>query len=375
MKGAVTTGAGAMAAQEGMKRKSPAAKVTEEAPETAEAPVASDGSLEDLGLSTRVVNTLTHAGLRTVQDLLDKLDQGEKIEGIGDKSLERIHKRLAEKSFRLPEGKEAEVEQERQAPSETEKAKAEAERALAEARKAMEAEAENREPPPAAPGEKAEQQPVSFNVRVTVDEQGKPLRTEIQPVTRDRKAGKYLGLNGQELAAYMERYISALVTPEPTIAPVPPPARVEAPMLEPLGPAISLTVSDVRVFRAGVPGVRALISSSGEAFVVEARFQLHGPEALSLTAQESAFQVQVYAREVTSGTSTLLTTQRVSLVEGVLKYTAQMQLPGLSPGRYRPLTVVRLLNMLGHREGPIVHVAGVQPSVNPAALLEVPLYQ
>lgn len=365
-----------MAAQEGAKRKRPAAKVTEEAPETAEAPVASEMSLEDLGLSTRVVNVLTGAGLETAQDLLDKLAQGEKIPGVGDKRLEVIRKRLAEMRFRESEDEEAKVEQERQARAEAEQARAEAERAPPEARKAMEAKAENREPPPAAPAEEAAEEQVSFIVRLTVDEQSRTQLTHVEHRESGRR-DNFPGLNIQRLAAFMKECISAPVTPEPTPPPAPPPVGVEAPTPEPLEPAISLTVSDVQVSRVGVPGVTALVLNPDEAFVVQARFRL-SPEALPLTAQESAFQVQVLARELTSGTPTLLAIPKESLVRNVLEYPVEVEVPGLSPGLYRLLTLVTLhapINMLDHYEGPIVRVAGVQPSVNPAALLEVPLSQ
>jgi len=342
---------------------------------------ANEMSLEDLGLSTRWVNALTKADLKTAQDVLDTLTQGEKvflsIHDIGEKALKEVREQLAEKGLLVLKDEEAEVEQERQAQGKAEQVRAEAERALAEARRATRAEAENTDLPPTTPGEKAEEQPVSFHVRLTVDEQGKPLRTQIQPVKQDIKAGKHLGLNGQKLATYMERYISSLVTPEPTIPPARPPAEVEAPTPEPLEPAVSLTVSDVQVFRAGVPNVAALVLNPDEAFVVQARFRL-SPEALSLTAQESAFQVRVLARELTSGTSTLLATHKGSLARDVLEYPVKTQAPGLSPGLYRLLTLVRLqapINMLGHYERPIIRVTGVQPSVNPAVPLESTLAQ
>jgi hypothetical protein len=361
-----------MAAQEDVKHKGPAAKVIAKAPPTAASAVASEMSLEDLGLSTNVMNPLTAAGLKTVQDLLDKLRQGGKIPGIAGRRLGEIHQQLAEKHFLELEDEEAEVERESQAQGEAEQARAEPERAPAEAGKAIETEAENTEPPSAARGEKTEERPVSFRVRVTVDEQGKPLRTEIQPAKQDKEPGRFPGLDGQELTTYMERYISALVTPEPVTRPAPPPARAEAPAPGHREPAISLTVSDVQVSRAGVPGVAALVLSSGEAFVVQTHFRL-GPEALSLTAQEPSYELQVYAREVTSGTSALLATDKGSLARDALEYPVKMQASGLAAGLYRLLTLVTLgapVNMLGHREGPIIHVAGVQPFVSPVTPLK-----
>jgi hypothetical protein len=110
-----------------------------------------------------------------------------------------------------------------------------------------------------------------------------------------------------------------------------------------------------------------------QAFVVQARFQLQGAEAPSLTAQASSYEMQVYAHEVTSGASRLLASYKANLVENVLEYTPQTQAPGLSPGLYRLVTLVRLQapsNVMGHHEGPVVHVIGVRPSINPAAPLK-----
>lgn len=85
--------------------------LAEEAEETVEAPVAGETSLEDLELSTRVVNVLTDAGLETAQDILDVLAEGEaeflSIPGAGGKTLEEVQERLAEKGFLELEEEEA----------------------------------------------------------------------------------------------------------------------------------------------------------------------------------------------------------------------------------------------------------------------------
>jgi small subunit ribosomal protein S16 len=80
-------------------------EVVEPAPpkEVAEAPVveaepAAELSLEELGLSARVLKVLADAGLDTVQDVLDKLAEGRDsvlaIPGLGGKSLEEIEEAL-----------------------------------------------------------------------------------------------------------------------------------------------------------------------------------------------------------------------------------------------------------------------------------------
>lgn len=85
-------------------------EAVEEAREAVEAPVASEISLEDLGLSTRVVNVLTEAGLETAQGILDTLAEGEaellSIPGVGGKTLEEVQEQLAEAGLLEPEDEE-----------------------------------------------------------------------------------------------------------------------------------------------------------------------------------------------------------------------------------------------------------------------------
>ncbi|MBD3363325.1 transcription termination/antitermination protein NusA [Candidatus Dojkabacteria bacterium] len=53
-----------------------------------------EDSIKDLGLTTRIENALESAGINTVEELEEKISKGEKIEGIGKKSLEKIEKAL-----------------------------------------------------------------------------------------------------------------------------------------------------------------------------------------------------------------------------------------------------------------------------------------
>jgi hypothetical protein len=310
-----------------------------EAPGIARAPVPSGTSLDDLGFSTRVVRVLSDAGLETAQDVLDRLAEGEAeflgIPGVGDKTLGDVRKRLAEKSLLEPEDAGSGVEQEHQA-------QAEAERSLAGAPKAMEAEPTEpgdteQSPTPSETEVEGRQQQVSFIVRVTVDERGQPRRTEIEHAH--------------------------------------PPTRAETPAPKRLGPASGPTISDVRVFRAGTPGAAVFILSSDEAFVLQASFHL-GAEVIPLTAQKPPFEMRIYAYEMTSGKPTLLSTHQGNLVEDVLDYAPETQVPGLPLGLYRLITLVTLqapVTMVGCHEGPIVQVIGSSLSANPVAPLETPL--
>jgi hypothetical protein len=359
-----------MAAQKGVKRERPAAEVTGE--DAATAALAGETPVEDLALSTRVVNALTKAGVATAQDILDMLDGGEKIPGIADRTLEEIRNRLAEKGLLELEDEKADAERKRQTQAEAEQARAETETTLAEATKDGGAERENRQQPLIVPGVATAERRVSFIVRLTVDEQGQPRRTEIQHAQSDNKE-TFLALDVQRMAAFMKACVRLPVAPETTALPTRPPAKVETPKSEAFTPVSGLTVSDVRVARKGAPGVPVQGLSAGEAFVVQAGFQVQILEAPSLSVQDYSFEVKVFAYEVTSGTSRLLTTHRVALVENVSEYTAQIQAPALSRGLYRLTTLVRLLNMLDHKDGPVVHVTGVRPSDNSTAPQKVAL--
>ena len=114
----------------------------------------------------------------------------------------------------------------------------------------------------------------------------------------------------------------------------------------PRRPQASLIVSTVRVFRPGEPELATLFSMPEEPFIVQARFHLQGTEARSLAAQGSSYYLKIYANELTSGKSQLLTTCSAELVQDVLEYTAPAEVSGLPPGLYRLSTVVTLAPLI-----------------------------
>ena len=63
----------------------------------------SELAIEELELSARALNALTAAGVGTVQDVLNKLEEGREailaLPGLGEKSLEEIEKRLRDRGF------------------------------------------------------------------------------------------------------------------------------------------------------------------------------------------------------------------------------------------------------------------------------------
>lgn len=340
-----------MAAGEGQKRKRPAEK-----PESQVAPA-------------RESKLAIEKARAEADAALTRAKEEERARLKAEEALARAQGALA--------GARAKLEQERLSRAEAEHARAEAETTLAEARKAIGAKTENTTPPRKPRGEEEGEQRISFIVRLTIDERGQPRRTEVEHAQSGKKE-TFPALDVQRLGAFMEMCISPPLIPEPATPPVPSLLTKEALTPGPLGPASGLTVSDVQVFRTGALRVGALVLSPDEAFVVRARFRLHGREAPSLTAQESSFVMKVSAYEVTSGTSTLLITCRENLVNDILEYTPQALAPGLPPGLYRLGTLVTLqapTRMVGYHDGPIVHVFGTQPSANPPIPLEVPLSQ
>jgi len=268
------------------------------------------------------------------------------------------------------------VEQERLARVKAEHTRAEAETALAETRKAIGVPTENMKTAPRAAAEEGEQR-ISFIVRLTVDERGQPRRTEVEHAQSGKKEA-FPALDVQRLAAFMEMCAKPPVVPETTVPSAPLPVAQETLIPGPLGPTAGLTVSDVHLFRMGFLGVRTFLLNPGEGFMVQVRCRLHGPEARSLTVQGSSFDTRVYAREVTTGALTLLTSHSENLVGDVLEYRLQERVPGLPPGLYRLLTLVTLqapTKMVAHYDGPVVQIAEAQPSVKAAPLLYGPLRQ
>lgn len=268
---------------------------------------------------------------------------------------------------------QAEIEQERQARSRAEQARVEAESALAKAKNTLPVETETAEALPSALGEPGAEQRVSFIVRLTVDERGHPRRTEIQHAGSGEKAA-FPGLDGKSLAVFMQGCLSPLVAPQSNILAAPSASLVEAPAVQPPGPAASLeapalqafepatrlAISAVAVYRAGAPGAMALALNAAETYVLQVCFQLEGPEALSLAAGEPSYDLQVYAHEVTTGASILLNQHAGNLVQGVLEYRHDTLISDLRRGLCRLRTLITLqtpTKMAAHFEGPIINIS------------------
>jgi hypothetical protein len=314
---------------------------SQEGPGKARAREASETPLEELGLQGDIESPLKRAGLITVQDLLDKLETNEKIEGIAGQRRKRIRARLIEEGFLLPEGGEAEAEQKRAAKEEIERDDAGDRPVPAASAEATAAEEKKKEAISAGRKTSAEP-PILFTMKVWVDEQYKPQRTDL---VRSGIRKSVPGLNLQGLIPFVEEYIKPPVAVESSVAPE------------------ALTISDVQIYRAGVRGGADFTLGPGEAFTVKVRFRLLDEKLISLAAQKPAYQLQLYTNEITSGTSKQCETESETkprhLVPDQVEYEPKITVSGLSPGIHRLITVVTLQlpgTMLGHYDGPLIRV-------------------
>lgn len=118
-----------------------------------------------------------------------------------DRSLKKIQKALR--------AAQAELERERQARIQAEKALIEARKELAAIRLELERD------------HQIQIRRVSFVVRLISDEHGKLGRTEIEHVSSSRKQ-TFLGLDGEQLVAFMKACISPVILLEDTSTTLPP---------------------------------------------------------------------------------------------------------------------------------------------------------
>lgn len=377
-----------MATQEGSKHKAStkrkqAAKITDEkAMVHVKAAQNQAKAEEQTGLKSEELLTEAPQNLATAHEEVEQeqqvtvkaeqaLTEAKEALAAAQVAVEQERQARAETALTLAETQEtlaaaqAEMEQERQARIKAEQARVEAESALEEANKAMEVAMKNRELLLLEPGEEDAGQRISFIVRLMVDERGQPQRTEVKHAQSGKKE-TFLALDVQRLAAFMKTCLSRPASLEPAAPLMLPPRRVETPRKESAKPVADLTISEVRVYHIGAPSGTALVFNPNEAFVIQPCFQLQGAMATSLTTQESSYEVNVYAYDMTCGASKLLTSHKANLVKEVLGYAVPLQAPGLSPGLFRLMTVVTLQapdKTMSYHEGPVIQVTGTgQPT-------------
>jgi len=194
---------------------------------------------------------------------------------------------------------------------------------------------------------------------LTVDEHNQFRRTEIEQVGSNRKQN-FPSLDGEHIVAFIKACINPTITPEDAIYTVPPLEKQKKTNAGLIRPKSSLIVSGLQAYRLEDPDSWALILTREKPFGIKARFQLEGPEAQFLTTHTTSFEIKLYANEVTSGKSKILTTYSAKLIQNVLVYTAPAEVPGLPSGLYRLFIVVNLseppIKMTGFRGKTIIQV-------------------
>jgi hypothetical protein len=151
------------------------------------------------------------------------------------------------------------------------------------------------------------------------------------------------------------------------VEPGPQGERREAPAPGRTDLALGPNVLDVRLLREGRPQVAALSVGLHETAIVQVRFVLRGADAHGLAAEESPFQVRVYAEDVTSGARSDVASHNAHLAKGSLEYELRMPALVLPMGLYRLVTVVSLegpVRAIDYHEGPIVTVTSESPSAS-----------
>lgn len=265
------------------------------------------------------------------------------------------------------------IELNRQARAKVRQTRVKAEKASAKTKKTARGRAKKKKLPLIGLETAGAEQRVSFVVRLTIDEQGQPRRTEIEHAQSGKKE-VFPAFDVEHLVNFIQACISP-ISPKPAIPATPPRAKARVPSSRISTSTVSLIVVDVQVFPVGIPTRMTLTLNSDEAFTIQTRFRLQGPDAPALAAQAIPFKVKVYSKEITSGTSSLLASLTANLAKDVAAYTAQTQPLSLPVGLYRLTTLVTLdapIKLAGFLEGPIVDVVGIQSPAAPAAEPDIP---
>ncbi len=318
------------------------------------AKLASDTPLEALGLSTHINSPLKEAGLKTVQDILDKLAQGEDaltaIRGIKDTRLETIKKQLSEKGFVISEQTGA-VTSKYQPPGLDEELKKPDEPALVTIAE---------KPHSKIRVENGSERRFSFIVRLTVDEQGRALRGEIEHGQSGAR-NPFSRLDGQKLANFIESTIQSLMVEEGKPSVEAAPEKPETPKAAPTPPAPDAVLSILNVRLTNSVGDEAPggVLASGADYWIQVNFKLAGAEAANLAAQGTPCEIRIYARPMATESANVPIVHRLMLEEGRFDYSPKIRMPDLEPGVYGFVTLAALQTPApigGFLEGPIFEV-------------------
>jgi hypothetical protein len=181
----------------------------------------------------------------------------------------------------------------------------------------------------------------SFIVRLTVENLCQLQRVEIEHVSGSRKK-QFLVLDGERLVNFMKECIGPMDTPEILPSPEISDKRSNFTSSNILRSNLSLVIQDIRLFHQTEPENRTLTLLQNKPFVIQISFKLVGVDAAVLAIQETGYEIKIYSKEVTKGTSELLTKHSGILRKGLLEYIVPVDISGLTSGVYRLFTIVNL---------------------------------
>src|SRR6266511_1280956 len=135
---------------------------------------------------------------------------------------------------------------------------------------------------------------VSFIVRLTVDEYSQPGRTEIEHIPSGQKQN-FPSLEAVRLVTFMKACIGPKRIPQDLIPTTNTQEELITSISAPAEPRASLIISDVQVFRRGIPDFTTLMLTPEEPFILQAHFEIQVPNAQELTLPESSSETKIYA--------------------------------------------------------------------------------
>lgn len=117
--------------------------------------------------------------------------------------------------------------------------------------------------------------------------------------------------------------------------------------------------ANVEIVDVQVEEMEPLSGSIGNRMMVAVHFQLSGPGATDLIADNTPFQVEIQLTDLEKGNVHFTESKRNQLQPEVLEYTSRQELPLPEPGRYEVHSLITLFSpeeLKAEYEGPIVNV-------------------
>ncbi len=194
----------------------------------------------------------------------------------------------------------------------------------------------------------------SFVLRLSLDEQNQVRRSEFQHVQSSKKESAST-LECERLMAFIESCIGPMESNKPSQAKpaevVPAPAKTPTPARP--RPTTKPSLLRFRKVELNNSSNFAIWSNPAEPLQINVNFVLDGE-----VSQPSEYTVQIYARSVDKGGSSLVATHNDRLSPGMEQYNATLEIEQLSLGLHQLSAVVRVIGgPMGYCEGLMVQVS------------------